>query len=179
MTSNDKSPFFNASYIQWIRRFVGAEGYTDLSQSMAFMPFRSDIMMDRNRMLDGEELRNIFSNETGIALYSDIRGCSVLEFLAALAKRVNDTYALVGVDEAFRMFLHNMDLDRCDDEWFVGQRDPECYIQDRCDIMMDRLFNPDGTNGGLFIVRHHDDIRPSEWWWQMQYWLNEQSIPDM
>lgn len=179
MTSNDKSPFFNASYIQWLRRLVDAESYVDLSQSMALMPFRSDIMMDRNRMIDGEELRIIFSDETGMALYSDVRGCSVLEFLVAFAKRVNETYAMVGVGEAFCMFLHNMDLSRCDDDWFVDQSDPECYIQDRCDIMMDRRFDPDGTNGGLFVVHHRDDIRPSEWWWQMQYWLNEQSIPDM
>ena len=112
-------------------------------------------------------------------MVSGIRGCSVLEFLVALAERVNDVLAIVPVDEAFSMFLENMDLTRCSDDWFLNQRDPECYIQDRCDIMMDRQYRPDGSGGGLFIVHDDKDIRPSEWWWQMQYWLNEQHIPDM
>jgi hypothetical protein len=108
-----------------------------------------------------------------------MRGCSVLEFLVALAERVNDVLAIIPVDAAFSMFLENMDLTRCSDDWFLNQRDPECYIQDRCDIMMDRQYRPDGSGGGLFIVHDDKDIRQSEWWWQMQYWLNEQYIPDM
>lgn len=178
MTGNS-SPFFNASYIQWLRHRVNFDEYVDLSMSLAAIPFRSSVMMDRNRISDGESLRDAYTRRTGYSLVSGIRGCSVLEFLVALAERVNDVLAIVPVDEAFSMFLENIDLTRCSDDWFLNQRDPECYIQDRCDIMMDRQYRPDGSGGGLFIVHDDKDIRPSEWWWQMQYWLNEQHIPDM
>ena len=178
MTGNS-SPFFNPSYIYWLRKRAGIDEYVDLSMSIAAIPFRSGIMMDRNRIMDGEQLRTIYSDFTGRRLNSDIRGCSVLEFLVALADRVNDVLATIPVNEAFRMFMENMDISRCTDDWFLRQRDPECYIQDRCDVMMDRIYEPDGSNGGLFIVHGPKDIRPSEWWWQMQYWLNEQHIPDM
>lgn len=178
MTGNS-SPFFNQSYIYWLRKRAGIDEYVDLSMSIAAMPFRSGIMMDRNRIMDGEQLRTIYSDFTGRRPNSDIRGCSVLEFLVALADRVNDVLATIPVNEAFRMFMDNMDISRCTDDWFLHQRDPECYIQDRCDVMMDRIYEPDGSNGGLFIVHGPKDIRPSEWWWQMQYWLNEQHIPDM
>lgn len=178
MTGNS-SPFFNPSYIYWLRKRAGIDEYVDLSMSIAAIPFRSGIMMDRNRVMDGEQLRTIYSDFTGRRLNSDIRGCSVLEFLVALADRVNDVLATIPVNEAFRMFMDNMDISRCTDDWFLRQRDPECYIQDRCDVMMDRIYEPDGSNGGLFIVHGPKDIRPSEWWWQMQYWLNEQHIPDM
>lgn len=178
--SGNSSPFFNASYIQWLRHRVGIDEYVDLSMSLASMPFRSSVMMDRNRIADGESLRETYTRRTGYSLVSGIRGCSVLEFLVALSDRVNDVLATIPVDEAFFMFLGNMDLERCTDEWFLSQRDPECYIQDRCDIMMDRQYRPDGSGGGLFVVRQRtEDIRPSEWWWQMQYWLSEQHIPDM
>lgn len=178
MTGNS-SPFFNPSYIYWLRKRAGIDEYVDLSMSIAAIPFRSGIMMDRNRIMDGEQLRTIYSDFTGRRLNSDIRGCSVLEFLVALADRVNDVLATIPVNEAFHMFMDNMDISRCTDDWFLRQRDPECYIQDRCDVMMDRIYEPDGSNGGLFIVHGPKDIRPSEWWWQMQYWLNEQHIPDM
>lgn len=178
MTGNS-SPFFNPSYIYWLRKRAGIDEYVDLSMSIAAIPFRSGIMMDRNRVMDGEQLRTIYSDFTGRRINSDIRGCSVLEFLVALADRVNDVLATIPVNEAFRMFMDNMDISRCTDDWFLRQRDPECYIQDRCDVMMDRIYEPDGSNGGLFIVHGPKDIRPSEWWWQMQYWLNEQHIPDM
>lgn len=178
MTSNS-SPFFNPSYIYWLRERAGISEYVDLSTSIGAMPFRSSVMMDRNRIMDGEQLRIIYSDLTGCRFSTDIRGCSVLEFLVALADRVNDTLATVPVDEAFRMFMDNMDISRCTDDWFLRQRDPERYIQIRCDIMMDRMYEPDGSNGGLFVVHSTKDIRPSEWWWQMQYWLNEQYIPYM
>lgn len=159
---------------------IGITDYADLGMALSAMPFRSAVMMDRNRSIDGAELRGMYTAGSGRRLRSDIRGCSVLEFLVAFAERVRDTIGTMTANEVFLMFLDNMDIGRCDDEWFVEQRDPECYIQDRCAIMMDRRYDPDGSNGGLFVVRDHDrDIRPSEWWWQMQYWLNEQPIPSM
>lgn len=178
MTSNS-SPFFNPSYIYWLRERAGISEYVDLSTSIGAMPFRSSVMMDRNRVIDGEQLRIIYSDLTGCRFSTDIRGCSVLEFLVALADRVNDTLATIPVDEAFRMFMDNMDISRCTDDWFLRKLDPERYIQKRCDIMMDRMYEPNGSNGGLFVIHDSKDIRPSEWWWQMQYWLNEQYIPYM
>ena len=88
MTSNS-SPFFNASYIQWLRHRVNFDEYVDLSMSLAAMPFRSSVMMDRNRISDGESLRDAYTRRTGYSLVSGIRGCEVMEFGDAWDDRVN------------------------------------------------------------------------------------------
>ena len=101
MTGNS-SPFFSASYIQWLRHRVNFDEYVDLSMSLAAIPFRSSVMMDRNRISDGESLRDVYTRRTGYSLVSGIRRCSVLEFLVALAERVNDVLAIVPVDAALK-----------------------------------------------------------------------------
>lgn len=178
--SNERSPFFNDRYISWLRHLVGADDYVDLSMTLGCESFFSAIMMDRNRVVDGANLRRRFLTETGGRIDPDGTGsCSVLEFLVALAIRVNDACSMFRIDDIFAMFLRNMDIDRCTDDWYLDQRDPESYILDRCEIMMARRFDPDGSKGGLFIVHGDLDLTAMEWWWQMNRWLDEQYIPDM
>lgn len=175
--SND-SPFFSGRYSAWLRKQAGIEEYVDLSMTLCSTRFHSAVMMDENRATDGMNLRNVYMDDTGGRLATDIRGCSVMEFLVAMAFRLEDTYSSYPASGAMNMFLNNMDLLKCTDEWYLNQRDPDSYVLYRCDVMMDREFNPNGSGGGLFVT-HYDTIRQKEWWFQMQSWLNEQFIPDM
>lgn len=179
MERRGSSPYFNASYLAWLRHRIGMDDrYGDLTACLNTIPFRWNIMMDGNRAKDALYLRQLYYDDGGVGFTESDPGPSVLEFLIALKDRVYDT---MGFDEGiFDMFLKNLSLDRCTTAWFDNQQDPEDYISKRCDIMMDRQYRSDGANGGLFIVKNPPvDMREAEWWWQMQYWIRTQHIPDI
>lgn len=79
-------------YLEWLRGLVDDlhEPHNDLLfVLLANYPFDAYMSDDLNRAEDGLELRRRFERETSISL-PDLGRCSVLEFLIALAKRMND-----------------------------------------------------------------------------------------
>lgn len=179
MERRGSSPYFNASYLAWLRHRIGMDDrYGDLLAYLNTIEFHSPIMMDRNRMKDALYLRTIYEDDGGVRFAPSDPGPSVLEFLVAMYDRTHET---MGFDNGiFEMFLKNMGLDHCTTAWFDVHSDPEGYISTACDIMMDRRYRRDGKNGGLFVVRNPPvDMREAEWWWQMQYWISTQHIPDI
>lgn len=134
-------------------------------------PFRvhPSVPMDKNRMYDGLELRERFIQETGHDRYrfkSD--DCSILEMLIALAIRCEET--IMGnkvTNKTYKWFwtmIDNLTLYNCTDEGYIK------YILDN---LINRTYNKDGSNGGLFIVENpRKPMNKTEIWYQMGWYLN-------
>lgn len=131
---------------------------------------------DENRAADGIDLRSKFGEYMGYSYYiwhdALDRPCSLLEMMAALAIRCEDS--IMG-DEDFG--------DRTD-VWFwnmvstMGLEDEtddnidELYVRGRCLRVLKRDYAPDGF-GGFFYIPGRNDMREVEIWYQLNYWLNE------
>lgn len=168
-------------YFEWIYSmlFSGDMSYTRLLAELHQIPFRYTIPMDGNREADGINLRYRFGYELGYADYVvteclDVRECSVLEMMTALAVRCEE-------------IMERADKSNLTGKWF---REMLCSLglidmdNTRIDIsavsvivsrFLDREYFQNGK-GGLFTVSKKCDMRTVEIWYQMQYWLDEKII---
>lgn len=169
-----------ARYIDWIYGKVVGHGYSyrKLLERLHEIPFIYILPMDENRMEDGLNLRYRFGLESGIpqvqiANELDISECSVLEMMAALAIRceesiMNDPDAGDRTSRWFMEMLSNLGLAGMDD-----RRYSQSYVDGHIDIFLHRKYEPDGR-GGLFHLEHcTDDLRNVQIWYQMNWYLNE------
>lgn len=140
--------------------------------------FTYTIPTDGNRAEDGINLRYRFGDRFGynshiIATYLDVRPCSVLEMMVALALRCEEH--IMGDWERedrtyqwFNLMIENLDLAYMSDYNY----DPQ-VINRALDIMLNRKYNRDGSNGGLFVVkRPRQDLRSVDIWYQMNWYLS-------
>lgn len=135
--------------------------------------FTYSIPMDANREADGLNLRTRFLDETGIRAYKFEGDCaSLLEVLVALAIRCEDT--IMGdtrKDRTYKWFwimMDNMNI--------KGSKD-ESFINHAIDVMLNRTYNYDGTNGALFHVNNpRSDMRKTEIWYQMNWFLSQEYL---
>lgn len=104
-------------YFNWLKAMAmpkrkDAEFYHDTLLYMHGIEFKVIHPNDRNRELDGRELRAYFRDETGIA-YDSNEPASVLEVLLGLAWRCDDIVggADRGTSYWFRILLENLSLD--------------------------------------------------------------------
>lgn len=129
---------------------------------------------DDNRILDGLELRNEFIHETGYPLDEDDEvwasaGCSVLEMLIGLSRRLSD------LDDGeprvwFWKMVRNLGLDQFDDQI---EFDP-FEVEEALSTFIYRTYKRDGT-GGLFPLKHaKENQRKMELWYQLNLYLMEQ-----
>ena len=127
------------------------------------------VPMDKNRLYDGLELRQKFLQETGKYRYrfhSD--ECNILEMLVALAMRCEESLGDEVNNNTPRWFwemIENLGL--------KGTPDSE-YIHHILDILINREYNYDGTDGGLFIIK--DPRRPlpeTELWYQAMWYISK------
>lgn len=172
----------NKEYFKWMCRLVETlkmdKTYRKLMTYLFEVEFTYSIPMDANRESDGIDLRYRFGYETGksdsyIASYIDIRPCSVLEMMVALALRCEreimssrDYGDRTG--EWFWAMIHNLGLGDMDDTQFdIGRTD------DIVSRFLNREFAPDGK-GSLFTVKNaRRDMRDVELWYQMSWYLDE------
>ncbi len=175
------SPFYNGSYHEWLVNLIGFadDEYHSLLATLQSIIFVPEFMMDENRVEDALDLRSDYYHDGGepLPLYGQV---SMLELMVALAYRTEDAIGTLDRHDIFKMFLENMKIDKCTEEWFCIEPDPEAYVEYRCDITMHHEYRRNGSNGGLFVVNKPDrDFRKEELFWQMQNWMREQNIPDM
>ena len=169
------------AYVRWLAKYVGGLNSRELLMlTLLNMEFYSDIHdFDKNRMSDAMKLRRSYMEETHLEdeEFYEIPP-SVLEVLIALAYRIeNDILSEsdgITAEDMFNMFLENMGIDFIFDwEW---DDDKEVYIQLQACRFMDRLYNADGSDGGIFVLKHPDknvDLRTKDIWMQAQHWLRE------
>lgn len=128
-----------------------------------------DVPMDQNRTYDGLELRQRFIQETGqyrFKFKSD--DCSVLELLIALSIRMEETVGNEVQNIASRWFwemITNLGI--------AGAQDSE-FINHMLNILINREYNYDGTDGGLFHISDpRRDLRETELWYQAMWYITK------
>lgn len=171
-------------YFTWMCNHVWDGGYSkkvsyrDLLRYLNDVEFTYILPMDGNRFDDGIGLRYHFGYECGIdsvviANVIDIRPCSVLEMMIALAIRCEES------------IMVDPDIGNRTGQWFWGMivslglgsmtddRFDKDYVDEVMDIFLNREYKPNGE-GGLFTVHDHKkDMRDVEIWYQMCYYLSE------
>ena len=177
-------------YLLWLYHQVGNlassdpnRSYTLLTEQLHKKHFRWRVPNDDNRALDGIFLRESYFEE--YPGWEEVpwakEQCSVLEMLVALALRADNTASGIGLQEGpeewFWKFMANTGLVEFTDAEYLDQdhvtRETVAIIVDR---LLDRRYNYDGSNGGLFPLKHPgEDQRHVELWYQLNAYLMENS----
>ncbi|GHU53241.1 hypothetical protein FACS1894132_04870 [Clostridia bacterium] len=167
-------------YFEWLCSFVDTfhnrNSYHKLLEYLHTIDFFYTIEMDGNREEDGIELRYRFCNERSydsriILSYLDIRQCSVLEMMVALAVRCEEHIMadpLFG-DRTALWFWSMIDslglIDESDDQFH------ERRVFNILLTFLNRRYKKNG-DGGLFKIEYSLlDLREIEIWYQMCLYL--------
>lgn len=169
-------------YFDWIYQLLVDDRYSNKSYRKLFArlydtEFSYTIPMDGNRAEDGIDLRyrfgrtHFYSDAMTVNCLDD-RPCSVLEMMTALSIRCEehimddpDTGNRTGL--WFWSMLVSLGLGSMDDEKF-----DRYYVDGILERFLKRQYKPDGE-GGLFTVHNGRDMRRTEIWYQMNYYLSE------
>lgn len=176
MTQNE----LRERYFEWMYQLVCGDiklSYRRLLTRLNEIEFTYLIGLDGNRAEDGIELRYRFGYETDIdcsviSAYLDDHPCSVLEMMLALSIRCEEH------------IMANPDIGDRTSQWFwamvrnlgLGSMSGSRYDQKTVDSivyrMLDRKYQRDGT-GGLFAIPNCTrDLRTTDIWYQMCWYLN-------
>lgn len=172
----------NNDYFDWLYNIVCGERYSDrtsygkLLMFLHSIEFRYILPMDKNRALDGLDLRRRFSIDLGYEddyLADHITGkCSVLEMMIALAVRceeniMDDTRYGNRTAQWFWGMINSLGLSGMVDNRF-DKRSANDIIQ----TFLDREYKPNGK-GGLFTIKStRKDLRKVEIWYQLNWYLD-------
>ena len=169
-------------YIRWLRGLVEKNpgpSYHILFDTAWKTVYEFHIPNDDNRAEDGLKLRERFELESSLRL-PDLGECRILEFLIALAIRLNESvYDYNNPDQASYWFwelIKNLQLDAYDDNYPFG----DIFSEIPFDIkqvfirLNQRLYGSNGGAGGLFPLEEPmADQRYVEVWYQMMAYLAE------
>ena len=172
-----------AEYMKWMIAF-STHGETEfyhfnLMEMLHHIPFEWYHHRDANRAIDGIDLRDLFSYETGIMDWYHALGgpCSVLEMLLGLAHRIDKEVMYdheIGdrTNIWFWEMIHNLGLDEFDDSNFRPD-----IVEEKVNIWLNRKYDRDGF-GSIFPVKNSQkDQRKIEIWAQAQeYFLENYGI---
>jgi hypothetical protein len=149
-----------------------ARTYWSLLRQLHSKEFVWIIPNDDNRLEDGRDLRYEFVETEGL---SDVDhewlslGCSMLEMLVGLARRLAFEDDNNPADVWFWHMLDNLDLRRCTDKSNYDMQD----VEEILDNVIWRTYSRNGR-GGLFPLKHADqDQREVELWYQQSAYLLE------
>lgn len=170
-----------AQYFDWMYQLVVddrySKSYRKLFARLYDMEFIYTIPMDGNRAEDGINLRYRFGREHSfsdvtIASFLDDCPCSVLEMMIALSIRceehiMDDPDIGNRTGQWFWGMLVNLGLSSMSDDKF-----DRYYVDRTLKKFLDRKYERNGV-GGLFTVNNGRNMRTTEIWYQMNYYLNE------
>lgn len=157
----------------WLYDLVGSvetanpeKTYWNLLRKFFTKEFIWIVPNDDNRAEDGRDLRREFLADEGIASVEDdwIRlGCSMLELLIGLSRRLNFESDKKTTHEWFWCLIENLGLIR-----YTDRNDlPAKRVDDVLDAVIWRTYRPNGR-GGLFpLKRSTEDQRDVEIWYQL------------
>lgn len=156
--------------------------YSNVLHLLHNTTFEYILALDENRKMDGIDLRYHFSCACKIP-YDIIRvsfnanQCSMLEMMAALAKRCEDDVMSDlsygdRTHEWFLMMFCNLGLNNYDnDSWNVNTY---YEVKNIIKKFIFREYEANGSNGGMFIsMRDTIDLRNMQLWDQMCLCMNE------
>lgn len=176
------------SYLSWLREKSGSSGA--LSQVLFDTDFRWTVLEDEIRVTDSLELRKKYAEEIGQnmnksereidRIWKSIHGkCSVFEIILGLCfhmdEMVNEGETGSMVPFFFEILMKNLGISVMDEEDFDLQKEAtEAFWKSKIDRFLDRKYESDGSNGGLFVVKNADeDLRNMPIWYQMNMFLEE------
>lgn len=174
MKRNDKS------YFEWLKSqveyFDTAGDHEFLFKKLYEKEYYPLIDRDQNRFDDGVALRNEYKNyifpDEDLVIDTP---CSVLEFLVALARRMNYIYARIDEDctpDMFWLMLENIELESMEDETYFDFGGDN-FVDEKISMVLDRTYGNDG-DGNLFPLSNpRTNQRNVEVWYQMNQYLNE------
>lgn len=163
-----------ASYLDWLMGLVGVgDEYVNLCGQLLRTDYIYTVGNDVNRAIEGIGLRQEYEESYGFVKELAGRECSLLEMLVELAIRCDGVMYDPGLGERpeywFGIFLGNLKLSN-----YTNNRYDPGKISDICERFNYRYYNSDGRRGGLFVVTFPKaDLRVTELWYQMMWWLNE------
>lgn len=169
-------------YLDWLvarvtsprqRRSDSVRTYFTITKQLHEKEFFWFVPNDDNRILDGLELRNEFLADIRYHIGEDDEewasaGCSVLELLVGLSRRLAD---LDGGEPRiwFWRMMRNLGLDQLDDQIPYDWED----VDEVLSTFIFRTYERDGR-GGLFPLEHpKEDQRKVEIWYQLNAYLME------
>ncbi len=173
-------------YFDWMYQLAFSESpgkhfsYRRLLTYLHRKKFTYSIPMDGNRADDGINLRYRFGYEKKhtdavVATLLDNDECSVLEMMVALALRCDEQIMYDSeVGERVGYWFWDMLISLHLDSMYDSKFDLD-YTDKAIDILLDRKYRRNGE-GGLFTVHQSGrDMRATEIWYQMCFYLNEKS----
>lgn len=164
------------NYLKWLSDIIfpdsdEARSYQKLLSFLYYEPFTWTLEKDGNRAEDGLQLRELYSDESG--LRCDKRGpCSVLEALIGLARACEEDI-MHDPDYGDRTYIwfwemmYNLGLNDYDD--YAFDIDAVEYI---IRIFLDRKYEKDGYGGPFYISGFDGDMRRIELWYQLNFYVN-------
>ncbi len=165
-------------YDHWLRGLVAKNpgpSYHILFDMAWTTFYEYHIPNDDNRAEDGLKLRERFELESSLRL-PDLGECRMLEFLIALAIRLNESvYDYENPDQTsywFWRLIKNLQLDAYTDNYSFNE--VHFYIEQVFIRLNERLYASNGGGGGLFPLEEPmADQRHVEVWYQMMAYLTE------
>lgn len=165
-------------YFVWLYSQVASEGeenpsetYWQLLRTLYEKEFLWFIRNDDNRCEDGKKLRVEYFEEEGLGDVTEdwvAKGCSMLEILVALARRL-DFEVEEGVSYWFWKMMENLELERYNDRTIFAKE----VIDKTLNEVIFRTYKPNG-HGGLFPLREpKEDQTKVELWYQLNAYLVE------
>lgn len=174
----------NNKYFNWLYDLVhGNNQYNKLSYRtlllhLYYTEFTYLHYLDENRAIDGVDFRYRFAWENGydretIKEYLDVRPCSVLEMMVALAFRAEED------------IMDDNNYGNRTGQWFwnmivtlgLGSMSDEHFDIEYVDYVLYRFLNRQyerNGKGGLFIIEDCGvDVREMEIWTQFMWYLDE------
>ena len=166
-------------YFDWLCMITENRNYVELARYLHSCEFKAKLPADKNRCMDGMQLRVDFMNihgEYGSA--TNRSGCTMLELLISIANRMSflmhGNQANHRTGYYFFVLIRNLRLERFTDEnWF--DKGGDFFVEDAVWRIVNREYSYDGS-GGLFPLKApKEDQRCVEIWYQMHAWLSENS----
>ena len=169
-------------YFDWMYQLVVDDRDSEQSYRKLFFNLHGTectytIPMDGNRAEDGIDLRYRFGREhlysdAMVASYLDDRPCSILEMMIALSIRceehiMDDPDVGDRTGQWFWSMLVSLGLGGMEDRKF-----DRYFVDETLERFLDRGYERSGE-GGLFTVNNGRDMRRTEIWYQMNYYLSE------
>ena len=178
-----KRELYSSRYLEWMGQLVNCDGvfesvdYIRLFNYLNRVEFVYQLPMDHNRASDGVELRYRFKQATGesadpvlVAFFGD-KTCSVMEMIAALALRCEETIMCDGeIGDRTGVWFWGM-ICSLGIQDMTNKTFNEPYVSEVLSKWMNRDFQPSGE-GSLFTVTNTRlDLRDVDIWYQMNWYL--------
>lgn len=165
---NGMADLLERRYLKWLEDQVAIDNnksYHELFERLHDKEFVWIIPNDDNRVADGLDIRHEFLHRHN----AFSRGCSVLEVLIALSRRIAFNAGGNAEDWAWRL-LQNLELHKYSGH--IGNvRDGQ--IEDILERLVWRTYNPDGGGGFFPLAWPKKDQRKMELWYQMCAYIDE------